>query len=1186
MEGEPGAGAVAAGAFLWADKEAIRNMLPFTVRCLTCGEFMFAGTKFNTPQERAGDYLGVPIYRFYYRCPKCSAEFTLCTDPENESYVVEAGVTRPFGGSDPIRTFRQTAHAAAEEMETEAAAGAAGDGAGAPRASKAEAMAAVESRAAEMRKQAEADDEVEALYERRRQEAVLGPDAMIAMVQRGEVGAGRVDGADDAAVVAIAVALLASGTRALPTLRFWRLSQAAAPGGGALMGKQPMSLQGPLSLPPRELWTGLPTEEEARIAADQAGNATAPPVASHGPLHGRVCVLDAATATIARVRAVLATGKPAGVLFVLPVGAEAAGDDARAQWRAVEAALHAPPGPSVPMAFTHDRGLLEGVVGPFPDAPTAELQAAFKGGELLTLDQLDAAPSPSGALRLPTSSLVLRAPPLKDGSPAPVLVVMSHTDSLPTARGTTWGDASRTADAVAVMTRAAAALAPLYAPARASGPAAAPPKLSLAFVAASGGALGFAPSAAWHFAARVRASLRRKACGGREGLPSGCLSDPTGALLGPIRGVVSVGAVGAGEGITALSGLRLEDSDSGDSRGPIGSALRAIREAGAAVQSVWGPVNGSSFHVPRWPHERHATARLPSVTLLAAVDRMPIEPSSAADGGLRGVSPDEWGVMADADGDAEAAAGAAGASTGGNEGALPEAAAAAWSRQDDDAASGEGDSDSSFDDGEDQDDDDAAAADGAAGGTHGSSSASQRKRRAHQKARNPIADVLSALTGGGTGGRSTAWNGFPGKGGSREPGARPPPVSRTVTAGLSAAETMALGGGLLGRREPSSAALDLAARQIAAAAAAALASAAGGDAAAAAAAAALLGSGPARDAASEAGAAGAEIGALVAGALSRPEPSAPSSAGSALALARWLRCFSSHTADLWRDADVALSSSVSAAAAAAATGSAASASLDAGARAMGVRPVPVAWACGAAGSLEAAAAADAAAVARAVEAGVVGWSGGEGQGPEADADAAAWLRSGPVGQGPFSAAWAEGSAPAPLRHPVLLRITAALASACEGVAGAHAAAASAASAEVDAASGSAAASAVAACAVEVASRRVPLGSGPILIWDGVAGGVPRGALASLRAEPPLWAVPVLPLLAGIIAVAASGLVTDARSAFEKAGVSWAWGALLVIGSAVARPSGAGAQPREAGEHGPLAPISKSAARRRRARRAN
>ncbi|KAA0162425.1 hypothetical protein FNF31_03224 [Cafeteria roenbergensis] len=164
----------------------IRNMLPFTVRCLTCGEFMFAGTKFNTPQERAGDYLGVPIYRFYYRCPKCSAEFTLCTDPENESYVVEAGVTRPFGGSDPIRTFRQTAHAAAEEMETEAAAGAAGDGAGAPRASKAEAMAAVESRAAEMRKQAEADDEVEALYERRRQEAVLGPDAMIAMVQRGE----------------------------------------------------------------------------------------------------------------------------------------------------------------------------------------------------------------------------------------------------------------------------------------------------------------------------------------------------------------------------------------------------------------------------------------------------------------------------------------------------------------------------------------------------------------------------------------------------------------------------------------------------------------------------------------------------------------------------------------------------------------------------------------------------------------------------------------------------------------------------------------------------------------------------------------------------------------------------------------------------------------------------------------
>ena len=44
---------------------SVRMMLPFTVRCNSCGEFMYAGKKFNTRKENANgeDYLGIQIGR-------------------------------------------------------------------------------------------------------------------------------------------------------------------------------------------------------------------------------------------------------------------------------------------------------------------------------------------------------------------------------------------------------------------------------------------------------------------------------------------------------------------------------------------------------------------------------------------------------------------------------------------------------------------------------------------------------------------------------------------------------------------------------------------------------------------------------------------------------------------------------------------------------------------------------------------------------------------------------------------------------------------------------------------------------------------------------------------------------------------------------------------------------------------
>ncbi|KAH8833484.1 CWC16 protein [Flagelloscypha sp. PMI_526] len=88
-------------------QQVVRLMAPFSMRCNTCGEYVYKGKKFNARKEtvEGEDYYGIKIFRFYIKCTLCSAEITFKTDPKNTDYTAEHGASRNF---EPWREEAET----------------------------------------------------------------------------------------------------------------------------------------------------------------------------------------------------------------------------------------------------------------------------------------------------------------------------------------------------------------------------------------------------------------------------------------------------------------------------------------------------------------------------------------------------------------------------------------------------------------------------------------------------------------------------------------------------------------------------------------------------------------------------------------------------------------------------------------------------------------------------------------------------------------------------------------------------------------------------------------------------------------------------------------------------------------------------------------------------------------------
>jgi hypothetical protein len=102
--------------------QTVRLMAPFSMKCTSCGEFIYKGRKFNARKETTEEkYYQIAIFRFYIRCTRCSAEITFKTDPKNMDYECERGAKRNFEPWREAKLNEETEEQMLDRLEREEA---------------------------------------------------------------------------------------------------------------------------------------------------------------------------------------------------------------------------------------------------------------------------------------------------------------------------------------------------------------------------------------------------------------------------------------------------------------------------------------------------------------------------------------------------------------------------------------------------------------------------------------------------------------------------------------------------------------------------------------------------------------------------------------------------------------------------------------------------------------------------------------------------------------------------------------------------------------------------------------------------------------------------------------------------------------------------------------------------------
>ena len=100
----------------------VRLMAPFSMRCNSCGNFIYKGRKFNAQKEITDmKYYNITIYRFYIRCPSCSSEIRFRTDPKHMDYECEHGAQRNFEPWRAAKLAEETEEERLDRLEREEA---------------------------------------------------------------------------------------------------------------------------------------------------------------------------------------------------------------------------------------------------------------------------------------------------------------------------------------------------------------------------------------------------------------------------------------------------------------------------------------------------------------------------------------------------------------------------------------------------------------------------------------------------------------------------------------------------------------------------------------------------------------------------------------------------------------------------------------------------------------------------------------------------------------------------------------------------------------------------------------------------------------------------------------------------------------------------------------------------------